>query len=85
MVTRFESWREDAIDAVVAPAEHLSPNNPIELIYAISKIEYRSGITARAGYDEHRKEMRFRGRDTPHTYPTLTHLTILYIWITRFH
>jgi hypothetical protein len=37
---RFESWKEDAIDAVVGAAEQLSPENPIELTYEIPKADY---------------------------------------------
>jgi hypothetical protein len=61
-VPSFESWKEDAIDAIVGAAEHLSPNNPIELTYEIPKADYRLGITARATYDKHRKEMRLEVR-----------------------
>lgn len=50
---------------MVGAAQKLSPNKPIELSYEISKIDYRLGIMTRAGYDKHRKEMRFRGRGTP--------------------
>jgi hypothetical protein len=42
---------------MVGAAEQLSPNNPIELIYEIPKADYRLGITVRATYDKHRKEM----------------------------
>jgi hypothetical protein len=80
---------------MVGAAEQLSPDNPIELTYEISKVYYRLGITARATYHKQRKEMRLeargldrkvalrRGYPLPH--PPLTHLTILYIFITRFH
>jgi hypothetical protein len=36
----------------------LSQNKPIELTYEISNADYPLGITARATYDKHRKEMR---------------------------
>ncbi|MEE9122024.1 MAG: hypothetical protein V3U56_12170 [Syntrophobacteria bacterium] len=57
METMFETWKEDAIDAIVGAAEQLSPNNPIELTYEIPKVDYRLGIMVRATYDKHRKEM----------------------------
>ena len=61
-VPSFESWKEDAIDAVVGAAEQLSPDNPVELTYEIPKADYRLGITARATYDKYRKEMRLEAR-----------------------
>jgi hypothetical protein len=54
----FEDWKEDTIDAIVGAAEQLSQNKPIELTYEISNADYPLGITARATYDKHRKEMR---------------------------
>ncbi len=61
-VPSFETWKEDAIDAIVGAAEQLSPNKPIELTYEIPKEDYRLGIMARATYDSNRKEMRLEAR-----------------------
>ena len=43
---------------MVAAAEQLSPNKPIELTCDISKVDYQLEIMARATSDKYRKEMR---------------------------
>ena len=48
----FETWKEDAIDAMVGAAEQLSPNSHIELTHEMSKLDYRVGIMVRATYDK---------------------------------
>ncbi len=61
-VLSFENWTEDAIDAMVAGTEQLSPNNPIELTHEIPKVDYQLGIMVRATYDKNRKEMRLEAK-----------------------
>jgi hypothetical protein len=62
MGTMFEDWKEDAIDAMVAAAEQLSPNRPIELTHEIPKVDYLLRIMVRATCDKNRKEMRFEAK-----------------------
>ena len=80
---------------MVGAAEQLSPNRPIEFTHEkpqgrLSARDYGQGNLRQEPQGD---ETRGKGLDgrlhldgyPPHTYPPLTHLTILYKWITRFH